>query len=66
MHTNIDIDQDLLREALELAHCKTKREAVNMALSEFVRWRKQQRIIELFGTVDFDPEFDYKAARRAR
>jgi len=66
MHTNIDIDETLLKEALELAHCKTKREAVNMALSEFVRWRKQQRIIELFGTVDFDPEFDYKAARRAR
>ena len=66
MNTNMDIDPDLLREAVELAHCRTKREAVNMALSEFVRWRKQQRIIELFGTVDFDPEFDYKAARRAR
>jgi len=66
MHTNIDIDQDLLREAVELGHCKTKKEAVNEALTEYVRWRKQQRIIELFGTIDFDPEFDYKAARRAR
>jgi hypothetical protein len=66
MHTNIDINDELLREALDLGHYKTKKEAVNEALAEFVQRRKQLKIIELFGTVDFDPEFDYKAARRAR
>ena len=66
MHTNIDINQDLLKEALELGNCKTKKEAVNDALAEYVRARKQRRIIELFGTIDYDPDYDYKAERRAR
>lgn len=66
MHTNIDIDEDLLKEALELGHSKTKKAVVNEALDEYVRARKQQQIIELFGTIDFDPDYDYKAARRAR
>ena len=66
MHTNIDIDQDLLKEALELGHSKTKKAVVNQALAEFVRARKQRSIIELFGTVDYDPDYDYKAERRRR
>jgi Arc/MetJ family transcription regulator len=66
VHTNIDIDQDLLREALELGHSRAKKAVVNEALAEFVRARKQRRILELAGTIDFDPDFDYKAARRAR
>ncbi len=66
MHTNIDIDQDLLKEAMDLGHHRTKKEAVNDALAEFVRVRKQQKIIELFGTVEYDPDYDYKAERRRR
>jgi hypothetical protein len=30
------------------------------------RLQEQRRILELFGTVDFDPEYDYKAARRKK
>ena len=66
MHTNIDIDQDLLKEALEFGHSKTKKAVVNEALAEYVRARKQRKILELMGTIDFDPDFDYKAARRSR
>ncbi len=66
MHTNIDIDDELLKEALDLGGCKTKREAVNEALAAYVRVKKQRRILELAGTIDFDPDFDYKAARRSR
>ena len=66
MHTNIDIDQELLSEALALGQCKTKKAIVNEALAEYVRTRKQQRIIDLFGTVEFDSEYDYKAERKAR
>jgi hypothetical protein len=28
--------------------------------------RKQRRILKLFGTIDFDPEYDYKAERRRK
>jgi hypothetical protein len=36
---------------------------VIVALEEYIRHRKQLRILEDFGTVDFDPEYDYKAQR---
>ena len=66
MHTNIDIDRNLLKEAQELGCYKTKKAAVNEALAEYVRTRKQQKILKLFGKVNFDAEYDYKAERRAR
>jgi Arc/MetJ family transcription regulator len=66
MHTNIDIDQDLLREALELGTCRTKKDTVNEALAEYVRIRKQRKVAELFGKVEFDGDYDYKAERLAR
>ena len=65
MHTNIDIDENLIREALELGGLKTKKAIVNEALAEYVRVRKQQDILELFGQIDYDPDHDYKAARKA-
>lgn len=66
MSTNIDIDETLLREAQELGHQKTKKAVVNDALTEYVRVRKQRGILDLFGKIDYDPEYDYKAERRKR
>jgi len=66
MHTNIDIDKELLDKVVERGRFRTKREAVNTALAEFLRTKSREDIIELFGTIDFDPEYDYKAERRAR
>lgn len=66
MITNIDIDDNLLREAQELGHKKTKKAAVNEALAEYVRTRKQRRIIELFGKIDYFPDYDYKGERQKR
>jgi hypothetical protein len=43
---------------------ETKKEAVTSALAEEVKRRKQLRILEAFGSIDFDPEYDYKAERR--
>ncbi len=66
MSTNLNIDDDLLAEALRLGGKKSKRETVNEALLEYVRRRKQQEILSLFGKVDFDPRYDYKKARQSR
>ena len=66
MHTNIDVNEVLLSEAQALGHYKTKKETVNGALAEFVRTRKQGHIRDLFGTIDIDPDYDYKAERTAR
>jgi Arc/MetJ family transcription regulator len=63
MSTNLNIDDDLLNEALVLGGKKTKRETVNDALKEYIKRRKQVEILKLFGKVAFDENYDYKKAR---
>lgn len=64
MPTNLALDDRLIEEARRAGRHKTKREAVNAALAEYVKRRKQLRILEAFGSFDFDPAYDYKAERR--
>lgn len=64
MATNLKLDDDLLDEALKLSGFRTKREAVTLALQEFVARRRQQQALKLRGMIDFDPDYDYKQHRR--
>lgn len=66
MHTNIDIDKNLLEEVVKTGRFKTKRAAVNEALVQYLRMSKQADIINLFGKIEYDKDYDYKAERRAR
>ena len=66
MATNLNLDDALLNEAVKLSGKKTKRETVNAALAEFVSRRKQRRILDLFGELEWDPRFDYKKERDRR
>lgn len=66
MPTNLGIDDKLLEKAQKLGGRRTKRETVNEALEEYIRRRLRLRALEAFGTIDFDPRWDYKAARRKR
>ncbi len=63
MPTNLAIDPELLRKALEISGLKTKKDTVNMALKEFINRRKQLEILEIFGKMDPDPNYDYKEGR---
>jgi hypothetical protein len=63
MATNLHIDEKLLAQALKAGGHKTKRETVNEALREYVRHRDQMRVVELFGTVDYRDDYDYKTQR---
>ena len=58
------IDDDLLNEALRVGGQRTKGETVRQALEEYVQRRKQAKILDLFGKVDFDLKYDYKRQRR--
>ena len=57
MRTNIDIDDDLMKAAMEATGKKTKKEVVEEALRELIRYRKQLSILELAGKVKFDDEY---------
>lgn len=64
MATNLAIDDRLLEEAQKIGGHRTKKATVTEALEEYIRHRKQAKIVKLFGTVDLDPKFDYKKQRR--
>ena len=64
--TNLDLDPELLDRAFKVSGERTKKAAVTKALEEFIRKRDQARIVELFGTMDWDPDYDYKAERGRR
>lgn len=63
MATNLSIDPDLIERALEVSGEKTKKAAVTKALQEFIARRRQKRLRELFGTLEWDETYDYKAER---
>lgn len=54
MRTNIDIDDDVLREAQRLAGTKTKRETVDLALRELIARHRQVGILQLRGKVHWE------------
>jgi putative antitoxin of VapBC-like toxin-antitoxin system len=54
----------LIAEAQRLGKHRNKKEALTAALTEYVNRRKQLRILDAFGTIDFDPAYNYKAERR--
>jgi Arc/MetJ family transcription regulator len=63
MATNLAIDTRLLDDALRIGGLKTKKDTVNLALKEFIRHRKQTEITSLFGTIEYDEDYDHKKAR---
>ena len=64
MATNLALDDGLIEEARRIGRHKTKKEAVTSALTEYVKRRKRLRILDQFGTVEYDTRYDYKAERR--
>ena len=63
MPTNLDIDPRLLDRAVKASGERTKTAAVTRALREYVARHEQKRLVELFGALEWDPEYDYKADR---
>ena len=66
MPTNLAIDDRLIDEARAVGGHKTKKEAVTAALHEYIKLRKQRKILELVDQIAYDPASDYKAARRRK
>lgn len=66
MATNLALDDALIEEARRTGGHKTKKEAVTAALDEYIRRRKQQSVLGQFGTFEFDPNYDYKGARKKK
>ncbi|WP_373500737.1 type II toxin-antitoxin system VapB family antitoxin [Desulfococcus sp.] len=63
MTTNLAIEDDLIEQAKEIGNHKGKKAAVTEALQEYIQRRRQIKLIDLFGTIDIDPDYDYKVQR---
>ncbi|MBI5308802.1 MAG: type II toxin-antitoxin system VapB family antitoxin [Planctomycetes bacterium] len=63
MATNLVLDEKLISQAQKIGNHKTKKNAVITALTEYIARKKQLEIVELFGKINFDNNFDYKKAR---
>jgi len=54
-----------IKKAWRVGRNKTRKNAAAVALSEDAH-RRQLDILSLFGTIDYDPNYDYKAERRVK
>ncbi|HIK32586.1 MAG TPA: type II toxin-antitoxin system VapB family antitoxin [Oscillatoriales cyanobacterium M59_W2019_021] len=63
MINNFVIDETLIQEALALEDHPSIEAMLEKALREYIQRRKCLKILELFGTVDYDEIYDYKAQR---
>jgi hypothetical protein len=64
MATNLSIDPELIERALKLSGERTKKAAVTKALEEFIARRRQKRLLDLMGKLEWDQTYDYKAERK--
>jgi len=64
MATNLALDDNLIMQAQKIGKHRTKKEAVMIALKEYVAHKKQLKILDLFGKIDFDENYNYKKARK--
>jgi Arc/MetJ family transcription regulator len=63
MATNLSIDPELIARALQVSGERTKRAAVTKALEEFIARRRQKKLLDLLGKLEWDSSYDYKADR---
>ena len=63
MAVNFALDSRLLNRAVQIGGLKTENETLALALTEFIQRREAKRLIDAFGTVDFDETYDYKTER---
>ncbi len=63
MATNLQLDDNLIAKAVKLGRHRTKKDAVMSALVDYIHHKEQDNIVELFGTIDYLPDYDYKKQR---
>ena len=66
MRTTLAINEDLLEEVKTLSGVRTKREAVERALEEFIKRRKAKKLIELEGRIELSFTKEDLATRRRK
>ncbi|HUL21691.1 MAG TPA: type II toxin-antitoxin system VapB family antitoxin [Thermodesulfobacteriota bacterium] len=66
MRTTLAIKEDLLEEVKALSGVKTKREAVEKALEEFIRRRKAKKLLDYEGKMELSYTLSRLIERRRK
>lgn len=66
MATHLAIGDSLLEQARQVSGLRSKKAVVTQALVEYIQKRQQSKVLDLFGRVQYDPTYDYKAQRKAK
>jgi len=66
MRTTLAIKEELLNEVKTLSGAKTKKDAVERALEEFIKRRKAKKLLELEGRIELSFTKEDLVARRRR
>jgi len=66
MATNLALDDKLIEEAKIIGKHRTKKGVVTEALREYIQCRKQSKILNIFNSVVFDEDYDYKQQRAVK
>ena len=66
MKTSIELNEELVKEALRLTKFQTEKELIDFALPELIRTRKKRNLLDLSGQILFSTDYDYKALRENR
>jgi Arc/MetJ family transcription regulator len=66
MKTNIDLDEQLVKQGFAITGLRTKKELVNFALAELVKRNSQKDLLELAGEIEFVDGFSTDLVRKNR
>jgi hypothetical protein len=66
MPSHVPLDSELVGKAKRLGNKRTTAAVVREALEEYIQRRNQVSVVDLFGSVDFAPQFDYQKSRGRR
>jgi Arc/MetJ family transcription regulator len=66
MRTNINLDDQLVKDAFKLSRARTKRELIHEALEEFVQSRRRLDLLDLEGRIEFAKGYDHKRVREGK
>ena len=67
MKTLVDINEDILKEAIKVSEARTKKEAITLALEELVKSRLRQKLKGLAGSGIIETKLpDLKRMRQRR
>ncbi len=64
MNINLVIDDEIIKEAMNLSQKNSKKEAILTALKEYINYKKRMEVTNIFGIVDYDSDYNYKEQRK--